>query len=235
MLVLIGVFIFSALTSPLFTYYAGDIIGNLSGSNDAKLILPDPHWHELIASYFKNSSQLVMLICAYLVADMCAFGKDKSLQHFYKSRGENAWIVFWPKVLVSVAITFIGTVVGSIFASYETWVFFDDLDFGNLIAAFALQIFGFLLFVIVSVTISIWLNSPFVSALIVTMIVFISSFLKDVHQFKNWSPTTFLSPTDVLKNGIEFDAFGYSMIISILTLIICLVFIYIRPLRYKNR
>ncbi|WBL40061.1 hypothetical protein O7R04_03920 [Bacillus velezensis] len=112
MLVLIGVFIFSALTSPLFTYYAGDIIGNLSGSNDAKLILPDPHWHELIASYFKNSSQLVMLICAYLVADMCAFGKDKSLQHFYKSRGENAWIVFWPKVLVSVAITFIGTVVG---------------------------------------------------------------------------------------------------------------------------
>lgn len=47
--------------------------------------------------------------------------------------------------------------------------------------------------------------------------------------------TTFLSPTDVLKNGIEFDAFGYSMIISILTLIICLVFIYIRPLRYKNR
>lgn len=66
------------------------------------------------------------------------------------------------------------------------------------------------------------------------MIILISSFLKDIHQFKNWSPTTFLSPTDVLKNGIEFDAFGYSMITSILTLIICLVLIYIRPLRYKR-
>ncbi|PWZ51957.1 hypothetical protein DD889_13305, partial [Staphylococcus pseudintermedius] len=67
-LVIFVVFLFSGFTSPLIAYYSNDIINSFSNSN-TKIIFADPKWTDLILSYFKNASQLVMFITAYIIGE----------------------------------------------------------------------------------------------------------------------------------------------------------------------
>ncbi|PTH36656.1 hypothetical protein, partial [Staphylococcus capitis] len=174
-LIIFGIFIFSGFSSPLMAYYSNDILNSFNNEG-TKVVMQDPHWKDLITSYFKNASQLVMLICAYIVADSCRIGKDKSIQLYYKTRAIHAGKIFYPKLIVSLLTISLGSILGSLSALYVTWVFFDSFDFKKVLLSLVIQMFGLLIFSVISATISFWINSPFISALLVEIIVFVSMF-----------------------------------------------------------
>ncbi|MHB7943063.1 hypothetical protein ACYCKH_11755 [Staphylococcus capitis] len=233
-LIIFGIFIFSGFSSPLMAYYSSDILNNFN-SEGTKVVMQDPHWKDLITSYFKNASQLVMLICAYIVADSCRIGKDKSIQLYYKTRAINAGKIFYPKLIVSLLAISLGAILGSLSALYVTWVFFDNFDLPKILLSSVIQIFGLLIFSVISATISFWINSPFISALFVEIIVFISMFLNDIKNFKKWSPTTLLRPDYILTGDIEYNKIFGQMMVGVIILISCLLISYFRPLRVKTK
>lgn len=197
--------------------------------------MQDPQWKDLFTSYFKNASQLVMLICAYVVADTCRLGKDKSMQLYYKTRAINSGRIFYPKLTISLFIVALGAVIGSLSTLYVTWVFFDNLDLQRALISLFIQLIALLIFSTISATISFWINSPFISALIVEALVLLSMFLNNIDDFRRWSPTTLLRPEYVLSGDIEYKEIVCQVIIGIIICITCLIITYLRPLRVKTK
>ncbi|MBM2659146.1 hypothetical protein [Staphylococcus pseudoxylosus] len=234
-LIIFAIFLFSGFSSPLMAYYSNDILNSLSSNEGTKVIMQDPQWQELFTSYFKNASQLVMLICAYIVADTCRLGKDKSMQLYYKTGAINSGRIFYPKLTVSLFIIALGAVVGSLSTLYVTWVFFDSFDLGSALISLFIQMIALLIFSTISATISFWINSPFISALSVEALVFLSIFLNNIDDFEKWSPTTLLRPEYVLSGDIEYKRIFYQVIIGIIVCIVCLIVNYFRPLRVKTK
>ncbi|KFE41063.1 ABC transporter permease [Staphylococcus agnetis] len=233
-IIILAIFIFSGFTSPIITYYSNDIINNFS-NNATKVILQNPNWVDLITSYFKNVSQLVIFICAYIVADSCRLGKDKSLQLYYKTRAKNSGKILFPKILVSLIISLIAGMIGAIIALYVTWVFFDDFKLNYIVESFIVQLIGIIIFLTVAATISFWINSPFISALIVEVIIFSAIFFGSIEKFHKWSPTSMLRPNNILENGINGNDVWLQMFFGFIICIILLVLSFYKPLRRKTK
>ncbi len=234
-LIIFGIFLFSGFSSPLMAYYSNDILNSFNNNEGTKVVMQDPHWKDLLTSYFKNVSQLVMLICAYVIADTCRLGKDKSIQLYYKTRAVKSGKIFYPKLIVSLIIIVLGSIIGSLSTLYVTWVFFDSFDLQRALLSLVIQMAGLLVFSLISATISFWINSPFISALIVEGLIFLSMFLNDINGFKKWSPTTLLRPDYVLTGNIEYNKIFCQMIVSVIICLICLIIAYFRPLRVKTK
>lgn len=233
-LIIFGIFLFSGFSSPLMAYYSNDILNSFNNEG-TQVVMQDPHWKDLFTSYFKNASQLVMLICAYVIADTCRIGKDKPIQLYYKTRAVNAGKIFYPKLIVSLFIILLGSVLGSLSTLYVTWVFFDNFDLQRALLSLVIQMSGLLFFSVISATISFWINSPFISALIVEGLVFLSMFLNDIDGFEKWSPTTLLRPDYILTESIEYNKIFCQITVSIIICLSCLVIAYFRPLRVKTK
>ncbi|MDG0843980.1 hypothetical protein M4L39_11020 [Staphylococcus equorum] len=234
-LIIFAIFLFSGFSSPLMAYYSNDILNNFNSNEGTKVIMQDPQWKDLFTSYFKNASQLVMLICAYVVADTCRLGKDKSMQLYYKTRAINSGRIFYPKLTISLFIIALGAVIGSLSTLYVTWVFFDNFDLQRALISLFIQLIALLIFSTISATISFWINSPFISALIVEALVLLSMFLNNIDDFRRWSPTTLLRPEYVLSGDIEYKEIVCQVIIGIIICITCLIITYLRPLRVKTK
>ncbi|HEC2198591.1 TPA: hypothetical protein R1938_002487, partial [Staphylococcus delphini] len=227
------VFLFSGFTSPLIAYYSNDIISSFSNSN-TKIIFADPKWTDLILSYFKNVSQLVMFITAYIIGDTCRIGKDKSIQLYYKTRARNSGRILYPKILVSLIVVTLGALFGSLSALYTTWIYFDDFNLNHAIQGLFVQIIGILIFSIFSGVIAFWINSAFVAALIVEIFIFIAMFFASIEEFQKWSPVTLLKPQNVLIEGINTTNLWYPLIIGGLVCLILIIVSFYRPLRRKT-
>lgn len=234
MLIIFAVFLFSGFTSPLMSYYSNDIINTISNS-DTKIMLQDPKWIDLIASYFKNVSQLVMFVSAYLIADVCRLGRDRSLQLYFKTRASHSGKILYPKLFVSLLMVIIGALIGGLCALYVTWVYFADFNLSRALQGLSIQLIGLLIFATISAVISFWINSPFISALIVEIFIFIAMFFDAVEDFKKWSPTSLLKPQSILTDGVSNQDFGYSLIVGVTVCLILLVISYFRPLRRKTK
>ncbi|MBI5974394.1 hypothetical protein [Staphylococcus canis] len=235
-LIILFIFIFSGFSSPLIAYYSNDIISSFSGNESTKIIAMDPKWQDLISSYFKNASQLVMFICAYIIADKCRMGKDKSIQLYYKTRAKNSSKIFIPKYFTSIFILAISGIIGGACVLYVTWVFFDsDIDFKKVIVALIVQLIGVLIFSTISATISFWINSAFISALIVEATILLAIFFDSIEKFKDWSPTSLLKPNDILFNKINYELLLQHVGLGILISLVCIVTVYFKPLKVKTK
>lgn len=233
-IIILAIFVFSGFTSPIISYYSNDIINSFS-NNATKVVLQNPDWMDLITSYFKNVSQLVIFICAYVIADSCRLGKDKSLQLYYKTRAKNSGRILFPKIIVSLIVSFIAGIIGASTALYVTWVFFDDFNFHYSVEAFLVQLSGILIFLTLAAIIAFWINSPFISALIVEIFIFSAIFFDSIEKFHKWSPTSLLKPSSILNKGINNNDVWYQFFFGLIICVILLVLSFYKPLRRKTK
>jgi len=192
---------------------------------------PPPTWPDLVASYFKNASQLVLLLAAYLVGWACALGTDPSLRLFYRSRSDSAWRIYGPRLLVSAGCVAVGATVGAAVAGYETWALSDDIDAGRLVTALLVQISTMTAFCVVSGVIAVWTGAPFVSAIVVVGVVFVGSLFAGAEGFARWSPTSLLSPTALTTEDLTWQAGGSALVVSLLTVVALVATVRLRPVR----
>lgn len=231
-LIMLAIFVFSGFTSPLFSYYSNEIINGFGNNN---IMLPSPGWIDLIKSYFKNTSQLVIFISAYIVADRCRLGKDKALQLYYTTRAKNSWRILLPKIIVSLIVTCISSVVGALTTLYVTWVIFDDFVYSSAIKALLIQLCGILVFITWTALISYWNNSPFFTVIFIEGLIMSAIFFNFNDEFQTWSPTGLLSPVKILQN----ETVNYENWIQIISsVIVCLILLgvtFFKPLRRNTK
>ncbi|QAY62565.1 hypothetical protein ET495_04105 [Xylanimonas allomyrinae] len=197
--VLCAVFLFSGMTSPLLAYYSGEIFRSLGASENITVIVGEASWQSLVSSYFKNSSQLALLLAAYLVGWACAIGPDDRLRLYYRSRVPGAWQVYGARLGVAGIGVAAAGVVGAVVAAYVTLVLNTAADVTTLALALAVQSVGIIMFATFAGVIACWTNAPFVSAVLVAAVVLVAGLFSAANGLMAWSPTTLLSPDGLLS------------------------------------
>lgn len=233
---LMFVFVCLALTSTLSTYYANDIIKNLSSS--ANLIqLPDPTWESVMGAYFKNVTQMGIFISLYMILGMSNISKTESLRLFFQTRTNNVFKVFLPKLVASLASLIMASLAGFLATLYLTFALFDKFNLEYSIYAYLLNLLGVVGLIVVGFLFHIIINTPFVIAGIFEVALLISSSLTNVKSISEASLANWLLPTVVLANGIKKISFFPTLwyLLGYILLVICLnmiVFWYRRRRRY---
>lgn len=198
LLVVAFLFLFSGITSPLIAEYSADIFGALGASETVTITVSAPTWQNLVDSYFKNSSQLALLLAGYLVGWACALGPDERLRLFYRSRATGPWQIFGPRLAVSAIVASIGALAGAAMAGYETVVLHPELEWGLLVGGLALQAGALVVFILLAGVLACWTNAPFLSAIVIAAVVFLGGLFTGAEGFRKWSPTALLSPSGLI-------------------------------------
>lgn len=225
-----GLFAFFALTSMVMTYYLKEIMESMNDGS-LQLLLPNPTWQTLFASYLKNAAQLLLLITTYLVALNCTLGNSEALNLFYKTNAKSPWRVFLPKIGVSLGVLVSALCVGGLCATYVTWAFFDELALDKIIATLLLQALGYLVFVLFGSVLAIWTGRPFIAAVTVEIIVLVATLFSGVKTFATWAPTSLLQSELTLDQGFVWDESGRAILFSLLLCGVFLGALLIRPLK----
>lgn len=194
--ILLFVFLFTGVTSPVMTYYIRDIIVNLSPSTMGTMTFPEPTWQSLLLAYFKNTSQISLFVSLYMICDMSFLGKSDALRLFYKTRTDRITKLYLPKIIMGLIMISIASAVGQLTALYMIWVFFSHLPLGQLLLAFLLEWLAIVSLSLFTVCLALHLKSPFLAAFILEFFVMLAIFLSQA-SFAKWLPTQLLYQTDI--------------------------------------
>ncbi|MGT2947735.1 hypothetical protein [Streptococcus devriesei] len=235
---LVFVFVCLALTSTLSTYYANDIIKQLSSS--ANMIrLPEPTWQSVMESYFKNVVQMGIFISLYSILGMSNISKTESLRLFFQTRTSNLFKIFFPKLLASLISFIVASLAGFLSALYLTFALCDKINLGHSIYAYLLNLLGVVGIVIIGFLLHIIVNAPFAIAGVFEIILLISSAWTSVKILSEVLFTNWLLPTDILIAGFKKVTLSPSIwyLLGYIVLLICInmvVFWYRRRRHYGH-
>lgn len=198
LVVVLVAFAFSGVTSPLVAAHLADIVAALGEDGDITVVAADPTWQTVLSSYFRNASQLALIVTAYVVAKSVALGPDPALRIHYLSKATRSGQVFLPRWAVAVAATSAGAVLGVAIAYYETAVLVSGADLSAAAPAMAVQVVGVVLLAGMAGCLGFLTNSPFVSTLLVALGVFAGGFLESLPTVGRWSPSRLATPDGLL-------------------------------------
>lgn len=200
--ILLIAFMFVAVLSPIFAYNANHILKTLMAGENVKLILASKVSPEiLMQSYFKNSSQIVLFIVAYVVSMMVGLPKNKSARLFFISRTHKGYKLYLIKIIVALLLLIMISLIAGLICLYINGSYFSNIHFKNYFISILVQIIGISTITMLAILMSIVFKSSFVSAVIIEIVIVISSTLREFNWFKNWSITELLMPIDVLTKG----------------------------------
>ncbi|MBF7126215.1 hypothetical protein ITR00_09370 [Pediococcus pentosaceus] len=218
LLVVTILFVFTAIFSPIMAYNAAKILDSL-GSTVTSLPIPDET--SLLQSYFKNMSQLILFVVVFLISSMTVLPKSESVHIFYLSRTKKGYRIYYPKILVGLSIVVILLILNDVIFYSILTLYFNELDTFNIVTSLCIQLLGFFTMTIVGVTVSIIFNSSFIGAALIELFIFIGSIFATYEWFKEWSPTTLLSPIDIFHTG-SIESITTNIIISVLVIVVSL-------------
>ena len=230
LLLVVLVFVFSGITSPLIAAYSAEIFESLGGTSGVEIIADDPTWHDLVLSYFGNSSQIALLIACYLTAWGCALGSDDRLRIYYTSRVTRYSQIVAPRLLVSGLCVLAGALTGALVALYETAVLIEDTEIATAATALAVQSAGIVAFALVAACLACWTNAPFLSAILIAAVVLVSGMLESVENVREWSPTTLTNPAGLLDGDDLADHWRPAAVMAVV-LVLAVGSVVLRPAR----
>ncbi len=219
------VFLFFGLSSPLSTYYAKDIIKVLSHGSDTKLALEDPTWQALMQSYFKNLSDTILFIVAYICSSMCRLRPNTSIEYFYKTRIKHNNYLYFPKYIACIIMVTLGLIIGFISMFFITSIFFNNIDLSRVCIIFLIQLYGFLTLVSLSVVFSIQTKSPFLSVLLIEIIIILSGIIQSFLRWKDWFITDLINPIEIINKGVFWEYLKWSICVTSVILVLSLLII----------
>lgn len=219
---LIAAFIaaFVGFSAPLSAFLLPDLIA-LSTNSGIQIEVPKPGWVDLIDSYFRTSSQVQLLVLAFVAGTCAALGGDERLQLFYRSRTRSGLLAFGPRVIVMVPVVLLVVALGAGTALYETWALTPDLHWYLAVPAIATGVVGLTGFVLLAGAVSGITNSPFASTLVVVALVFTGSLVPSELNWSEWVPTRLLTPSTLLRDGSMESYFPAAL--SLLALLVIVV------------
>ncbi|GAA6527771.1 hypothetical protein IDVR_35690 [Intrasporangium sp. DVR] len=200
-LVVLALFVFSGVTAPLLAANLADILASLDSDQGIAVVAADPTWESLLGAYFKNASQLVLLVVCFVVGSMVHLGPTPAHRIHYLTRVSRRGQLLLPRLLSSVLVVSLGAVCGAGVALYETTALVGDTQVRQALLALGVQSAGMILWAAVAGALAFATGSPFISALAISGSVLISELLGSVAAVRDWAPTRMLAPHSLLDAG----------------------------------
>ncbi len=220
-----------SLTATLGSYYAKDIIDAV-GTTGAEVIVKKMEWQDIMASYFKTSSQICLFTAIYIISTESQLGKGVSEKLFYQTRIKRGGKVLLSKVLVGFFINLISIFWSGLIAIYTVWALYSKIDLHECFMMIITQSLVFCIITVFGNTLSFY-TSPFFSAVIIEIVVLFSGLLNNLKILKFWFPISLLSPEGIFK-GDSLSDYYMKFLSTIIILIISIIFILFKPVKQRR-
>lgn len=199
LLVLVLVLVFSGVSSPLMQVHLPDILSKLGDSSVIVANMASPTREELLSSYFKNSSQLGLLVSCYLCTWGMSMGDDAGMRLYYRSRSRRAFGLLLPRIAATTTVAVLAVALGAVAALYESSVLTDQpwrAGAGDIAAALFLHAGALVCFSLLAGVVAAWTGSAFGATIGVCGVVLLAGLTSSSDAYK-WTPMSLLSPGSV--------------------------------------
>lgn len=216
-LILIIVFLFVAIASPIFAKLTPELLKGLSVQG-MKIELPTPTYHDAIDQLIKNISQIALLVIVFIVAGSVTDEKNKKTLEIILTKPISRTKFILSKFFsnyICLGLIFISSMIS--FYLY-TMSIFTDFNIINFIIVTLIV----LMYVLMIVSITILASTIFRNSIAAGAIGFISFILfgtifSMIDQIKAFSPNLIFSNyKDIIANGYIQDLTKPLIVISIM-------------------
>lgn len=232
LLILVIVLMFSGVSAPLVQAHLTDILAKLGDSSISVGGLSAPTREELLSSYFKNSSQLGLLVSCYLCTWGMSMGDDAGMRLYYRSRSRRAYRLLLPRIGATTTVLVLATSLGAVSAVYESIALTDEpwvSGMDAVAAALVLHAVALVCFSLLAGILAAWTGSAFGATIGVAGIVLLAG-LGSASDAYRWTPMSLLSPGSVLAGkGLSQPVACAATTVFALTILLALVAA--RPMR----
>jgi ABC-2 type transport system permease protein len=125
-IIVLAVFAFFGLSSPLLAYYLPQLIGSIEETAALAEIIPDPTTADALAQYIENVTQFGLIMAVLLGMGSVAAEKAKGTAALILSKPLPRWSFLLSKFATQATIYVLGFLVGAVGAYYYTLVLFDE-------------------------------------------------------------------------------------------------------------
>lgn len=220
-IVVLAVFIFFGILSPVSAMFLPDIMASISESQNIKIDLPPPTWTDAVVQYIKNISQMISFIIIIVYMGIIAKEKENGILVFLlvKPVSRTAYII--SKYLSVFFVALAGITVSFIIAAFYTFLFFD----GFVIQDFLLQNF-FIFFSIIStlfvvVLFSSVLKSQILAGILSFVTYLVFSLTAQIEKLAEFLPSGLMTQCNNILKGVDISympVFG-----TIVFMLVCII------------
>lgn len=217
--------------SILSSFYIEDIV-KMSSTEGVSIVFPEPTQLLTIDSYFKNYSQIGIILCLFIFSKGIGASSDRATRVYYAVRSQWSYRIFLPKILNGLFWCLLSIALSYLLMRYLVWALFPDsifsIEFFVLLSILAGSLFSLSLAALLSVL----TNSILVSIAVPSILIYISSFMNSVSTSNiGWVPSSLLSPSQLLAGDKDPNEYLLHILVSITISLLFIAFSCFVPLR----
>ncbi len=133
LIVLVFVFLFFGLVSPVTAMFMPDIISSISKSQNISIVVPEPTWLDAVTQYVKNLSQMISFVLIIVYMGIIAREKENGILVFLLVKPvKRSSYIFSKYISVTIAAV-LGMSASFAACSFYTYLFFDGFLLTNFV------------------------------------------------------------------------------------------------------
>lgn len=228
LVVMLFVFVFFGILSPVTAMFMPDIIGSISESQNIKIIVPEPTWLDAVAQYLKNITQMGSFILIIVYMGIVAKEKENGIMVFLFVKPLSRKAYMLSKFAAATTSAFISMSAAFIFSAFYTALFFDGFN----ILAYATLNLLMLLNIVTIMFIVILFSSLFKSQIVAGVMSFVTyliiSLASQVGSLGEFLPSGLLTEANRVIIGTPVN---YSSVFASVSICLICVFISVQSIR----
>jgi ABC-2 type transport system permease protein len=201
LLLLVGVFVFFAISGPITTRYLPEILERFGAG--IQITMPEPTAARALAEFMSNALQIGVLAVAFVAAAALAFDANREMAVFLRTRATIASIVA-PRFVVSAGASVAALILGAAVAFLGVGVLFDWPNPGRFVVAVALIALYLVFTVALAAFVSSFVRGVPAVALITVGILVLLGLLSLVPNVGRWLPSALAGGFDAIIAGGDF-------------------------------
>lgn len=163
-LILIIVFLFFAILSPLTAKYINDILSALS--TDIQITLPDPVFQDAWVQFYKNMTSLCLIVLLIVMTGSVAQEKNKGSILLVLTKKVSRFNFLASKFMAGVVIYTIIYLASLLLSGLYTYLLFDQVAYSGLVMSIVLIWLMGCFYLALAIFVSVIAKTPTIAALL---------------------------------------------------------------------
>lgn len=228
-IVVIIVFLFFGLMSPVMAMFMPEIIASVSKSQNINIVVPPPTWLDSVAQYIKNLSQMSSFVLIIVYMGIVAKEKENGILVFLLVKPVKRYSYILSKYASVTIVAILGITISFIAAASYTYVFFDDFKIVNFIYLNLLMLLNIISTLFIVVLFSSLFKTQILAGIVSFAVYLIFNLAAQIKPMSDFLPSGLIIQGNkaIAETPISFTP-------VILTLVLCVLCILLSQIRFRN-
>jgi len=201
--ILLIIFSFFAIMSPLTARYMPEIFASMSKQQGIEIKIPDPTWLDAISQYVKNISQLCTFVVILIYVGIVVKEKENGTAVFLLVKPVKRSSFIISKFIIAMMILFLIFTVSFSLSGFYTYLFFDSLPLIKFTVVNLLLLLNTVVVLSITIMFSAISKTQVVAAIFSFIAWLFLGLMVQFGDFGKFSPSSLISETlNIVKSEV---------------------------------